>query len=280
VKEYFKKKGLRLGLTVLAVVLLIVLIKGTSENKVGVFGSVTGEIRKPFQSTITSIVNWFEKGYNRIFKYDELVAENEQLKKRLAEAESQIDANEQAIKENEQLKTLLQFKNTHSDYELELVQVTDRSSSNWSSSITINRGSNNNISVGNTIITEEGYLVGQVTEVGANWATVCTIIDPSMKIGAKTIESSATGVVQGDFNLLRSNQTRLSYIGSNDKVFEGDRVITTGSGGVFPEGLVIGTITEIASDAGGQEKYAIVSPSCDISNLTLLFVIKNFNAVS
>ena len=149
-KEYFKKKGLRLGLTVLAVVLLIVLIKGTSENKVGVFGSVTGEIRKPFQSTITSIVNWFEKGYNRIFKYDELVAENEQLKKRLAEAESQIDANEQAIKENEQLKTLLQFKNTHSDYELELVQVTDRSSSNWSSSITINRGSNNNISVGNT----------------------------------------------------------------------------------------------------------------------------------
>ncbi len=279
-KEYFKKKGLRLGLTVLAVVLLIVLIKGTSENKVGVFGSVTGEIRKPFQSTITSIVNWFEKGYNRIFKYDELVAENEQLKKRLAEAESQIDANEQAIKENEQLKTLLQFKNTHSDYELELVQVTDRSSSNWSSSITINRGSNNNISVGNTIITEEGYLVGQVTEVGANWATVCTIIDPSMKIGAKTIESSATGVVQGDFNLLRSNQTRLSYIGSNDKVFEGDRVITTGSGGVFPEGLVIGTITEIASDAGGQEKYAIVSPSCDISNLTLLFVIKNFNAVS
>ena len=276
-KEYFKKKGLRLGLTVLAVVLLIVLIKGTSENKVGVFGSVTGEIRKPFQSTITSIVNWFEKGYNRIFKYDELVAENEQLKKRLAEAESQIDANEQAIKENEQLKTLLQFKNTHSDYELELVQVTDRSSSNWSSSITINRGSNNNISVGNTIITEEGYLVGQVTEVGANWATVCTIIDPSMKIGAKTIESSATGVVQGDFNLLRSNQTRLSYIGSNDKVFEGDRVITTGSGGVFPEGLVIGTITEIASDAGGQEKYAIVSPSCDISNLTLLFVIKNFN---
>ena len=279
-KEYFKKKGLRLGLTVLAVGLLIVLIKGTSENKVGVFGSVTGEIRKPFQSTITSIVNWFEKGYNRIFKYDELVAENEQLKKRLAEAESQIDANEQAIKENEQLKTLLQFKNTHSDYELELVQVTDRSSSNWSSSITINRGSNNNISVGNTIITEEGYLVGQVTEVGANWATVCTIIDPSMKIGAKTIESSATGVVQGDFNLLRSNQTRLSYIGSNDKVFEGDRVITTGSGGVFPEGLVIGTITEIASDAGGQEKYAIVSPSCDISNLTLLFVIKNFNAVS
>ena len=120
----------------------------------------------------------------------------------------------------------------------------------------------------------------EIPEVGANWATVCTIIDPSMKIGAKTIESSATGVVQGDFNLLRSNQTRLSYIGSNDKVFEGDRVITTGSGGVFPEGLVIGTITEIASDAGGQEKYAIVSPSCDISNLTLLFVIKNFNAVS
>lgn len=279
-KNYFGKKGLRLGLTVLVVALLIVLVNGSSENRVGALGSVSGAIRKPFQSTITSIIDWFQKEYDIIFKYDELVAENEQLKKELADAQSQIDENEQALKENEQLKTLLQFKNTHSDYDLELVQVTDRTSSNWSSSITINRGTDSQIAVGNTIITENGYLVGQVTEVGTNWAIATTVIDPSMKIGAKTIESNATGIVQGDFDLMRSGLTKLSYIGSNSKVFEGDRIITSGSGGKFPEGLVIGTVKEIASDAGGQEKYAIIDPSCDLDNLSLLFVIKNFNVVS
>ena len=72
---------------------------------------------------------------------------------------------------------------------------------------------------------------------------------------------------------------KLSYLAEGVSLFEGDTVLTSGKGGAFPAGLVIGAVEEVRSDAGGQETYGMIRPSCDLANLVQVFVIKDFKII-
>ena len=129
------------------------------------------------------------------------------------------------------------------------------------------------------MITETGYLVGQVTEVGSSWATVSTVIDAAASIGAVASESGSTGMIRGDYNLMQKGLTQITYLPNDSQIFEGDTVVTSGVGGQFPYGLVIGTVASVQSQAGGQVELGIVKPSCNTGRLVQVFVITKFNVV-
>lgn len=278
-KEYLKKNGIRLGLIVLAVVLIIGLASIARGGKIGFAHNVTGIVEGPVKKVLSSTVNWFDTIYGYLFEYDQLQAENESLRSQLADAQESARKGIAATEENARLRKLLELKEEHMDYVLESTKVVLWSSSNWSSSFTISKGESSGIEVGDPVITEYGVLVGQVTEVDTTWATVSTLLDVDMSVGAFVGETQASGMVVGEYSFMKKKLAKLSYLAEGAQIFVGDDVVTSGSGGAFPEGLVIGTLTAVKTESGGQLEYGIIEPTVKYDSLVQVFVIKDFEYV-
>ena len=100
-----------------------------------------------------------------------------------------------------------------------------------------------------------------------------------MNVGGYVSNSGATGMVVGEYTLMQEGFVKLGYLAEGVSLFEGDTVLTSGKGGAFPSGLVVGTVSEVRSDAGGQETYGVLQPACDLANLVQVFIIKDFKIV-
>ena len=181
---------------------------------------------------------------------------------------------------NERYRELLGFTQRHTDFELEPANVVSYGASNWSSTLTLSKGSDCGIEVGDCVMNESGALVGQVIETGSTWATVRTVIDVDMSVGGYISSSGATAMVLGDFTLMQDGCVRFGYLAEGTSIFTGDTVLTSGKGGAFPAGLVVGTITDVRTEAGGQQTYGVITPACDLGELLQVFVIKDFDVVS
>lgn len=279
IKQYLRKNGIRIGAVVLVVALLAGVGSVMLKGKAGLVRNITGTAKAPVQRLVSSAAEWLESIYGYMYEYDRLLAENEQLRSELAKAQEEARNGIAAVEENERLRELLDFEEKHSDLTLEAAKIVSWTTSNWSNSFTISKGTNNGIAVGDSVITEYGVLVGQVTEVGATWATVTTTIDLNTNIGALVSENGASGLLMGDFAMMQEGCAKLAFITDGSQIFIGDTVLTSGAGGAFPQGLVIGTVSSVQAEAGGQVEYGAVEPGCDISALVQVFVVKDFEVV-
>lgn len=278
-KEYLKKNGIRMGIVVFAVALLIGLGRVARSDEISLFQNVTGIVRAPLQKVLGSVVNWMDTVYGFIFEYDSLVAENESLRSQLADAQQSAREGIEASEENVRLRQLLNLREAHTDYVMESSKIVLWSSSNWASAFTISKGESSGIEFGDPVITEYGAVVGQVTEVGETWATVSTLIDVDMSLGAYVGSSGSSGMVIGEFGFMRNKLAKLTFLADGAQIFVGDEVLTSGSGGAFPAGLIIGTITNVQTEEGGQIEYGVVQPQVDLDSLVQVFVIKDFEVV-
>ncbi len=275
-KQYIKKYGVRIGAAVIVVVLAVTLATALMHGRAGLLANISGAISSPVGAAASSAVEWVEGIYGYIYKYDQLVAENNALRAQLAEAQrAAIDAN-QYKEENDRLREALDFKKQHTDYVMEPAKITEWSSSNFESTFRLSKGSSNaDIAVGDCVVTEYGALVGQVIELGDTWCTVRTLIDSAIDVGALVGEAGAVGMCVGDFALMQDNQLRLTYLSENAQLVEGEAVLTSGRGSI-PQGLIIGYITAVLSEGNGQTLYGVVEPACDLSSLTQVFIITDF----
>ena len=278
-KEYLKKNGIRIGVIVLAVALLVGVGNAARDGRIGLVHNATGVVSGPMQKVLSSTVNLFNSIYGYLYIYDSLMAENESLRAQLADAQKSARDGIEASEENVRLREALYLRQKHTDYILESAKVVLWSSSNWSSSFTISKGATSGIELNDPVITEYGALVGQVTELGANWATVSTLIDVDMSVGAYVGSNGSSGMVVGEYALMRDKTAKLTFLADGAQIFTGDEVLTSGSGGAFPAGLVIGTLTSVQQEAGGQIEYGVVTPQCDLDALVQVFIIKDFQVV-
>ena len=278
-RDYLRKNGIRIGIIVLAVAMLIGLGSAARDGQIGFVQNTTGVLSGPMQKVLSSTVNWFNTIYGYLYKYDSLMAENESLRAQLADAQQSARDGIEASEENQRLRQLLYLREKHTDYVLESCKVVLWSSSNWSSSFTVGKGATSGIELGDPVITEYGALVGQITELGTNWATVSTLIDVDMSVGAFVGATGSSGMVVGEYALMKDKTAKLTFLADGAQIFAGDEVLTSGSGGAFPAGLVIGTLTNVQTEAGGQIEYGIVKPQCELDSLVQVFVIKNFEVV-
>ena len=278
-KEYLRKNGIRLAIVVAATALIITLSVAARDGQISLFHNASGVLISPVQKVVSSAVNWFDSIYGYLYEYDSLRAENESLRSQLADAQQSARDGIEASEENERLRNLLDLREKHSDYVFESAKVVLWSSSNWSHSFTISKGSSSGIELGDPVVTEYNAVVGQITELGENWATVSTVIDVDMSVGAFSGESGVSGVVVGEYALMKDKTAKLTYLADGAQIFVGDEVLTSGSGGAFPQGLVIGVITHVQTEAGGQIEYGIVEPEVDFDSLVQVFVIKDFKVV-
>ncbi len=278
-KEYLKKNGIRIGIIVIAVAIIVGFSSAARDGQIGFIQNVTGIVEAPIKKVLSSTVNWFDTIYGYLYKYDSLQAENESLRQQLADAQQDARDGMEASEENVRLRELLNLREKHTDYVMESCKVVLWSSSNWSSSFTISKGSSSGIELNDPVVTEYGVVVGQVTELGETWATVSTLLDVDMSVGAYVSGSGSSGMVIGEYALMKQKLAKLTFLADGAQLFVGDEILTSGSGGAFPAGLVLGTITNIQTEAGGQIEYGLIEPTCNYDSLVQVFVIKSYEVV-
>ncbi len=277
--DFIKKNGIKLGLVVVVVAFIFgFAANGTSGNS-GAVENAAASLSTPVERGSTGLVAWLEGIYGYMFRYDTLAAENEKLKVELAQAEIKLREAEDAQNENERLRELLSLREKHKDFVFESANIIDRPPSNWSETYTLSKGEESGIAVGNCVIDSCYNLVGQVVEVGTGWATVRSVIDADMRVGALVGEGGNAAMIVGDFSLMQKGETKLTYLTDETQVLEGDVLITSGKGGAFPKGLKVGIVTSVQTEAGGQVEYATVAPSSELGALSEIFVIKDFEVV-
>ena len=278
-KEYIKQNGLRVGIVMVVVVLIVSLATALLHGRAGLISDAAGGISGPVGNAMSSAFEWLEGIYGYIYEYDQLVAENNTLRAELAELRQSAISAAEFREENERLRELLGFAQQHADFVYESAKITAWSSSNWSSSFTISKGADNaehTVEVGDCVVTEYGALVGQIIEVGSTWSTVRTVIDSSIDVGALVGEAGSVGMCVGDFALMQQGLLKLTYLSENAQLVEGEAVLTSGRGAYIPQGLIIGYIRSVLSEASGQTLYGVVEPACDLSRLSQVFVITDF----
>lgn len=275
--DFLRKKGVKLAIAVVLVALVAVIGAHLGGGEAGFFSNIAEGVGASVRKAATSMAEWLESIYGYIYKYDQLVEENESLRAQLAEAQEQARLGQEAIEENENLRELLNFAQKNSDFEFESVKIVSWSASNWASTFTISKGSDAGLEVGDCVVTEYGALVGQIIELGTNWANVRTVIDIDMSVGALVGEAGNAAMVVGDYALMQEGKAKLTYLTEGALPLDGDVVLTSGKGGIFPQGLVIGTIYSVNTEAGGQTPYAVIEPACDLGSLSQVFVVKSFS---
>ena len=119
-----------------------------------------------------------------------------------------------------------------------------------------------------------GALFAQILGASALWcsAAFCLLVSLLSLTGT-------SGMVMGEFALMKNKQAKLTFLADGAQIFVGDEVLTSGQGGAFPQGLVIGTITAVQTEAGGQIEFGLVQPQCNFESLVQVFVIKSFEVV-
>lgn len=278
-KDFFRQNGL----LILIAALLLAAIAGVGSSLLGgtadPLSDAVGVITTPVRNGVNRFLNWTGDIRGYLTEYDELKERVAQLEQENAELREQARVGQSASEENERLRQLLDLREKHRDFVFESAMVTAFSSSNWESTLTISKGANFDVAVNDCVVTETGMLVGVVSEVGYNWATVATVIDTSIEMGGLISRTDSAGIVEGDFALMSKGRVKLSYLPQSTELIAGDEVLTSGKGGVYPAGLVVGHVTDIRMDESGLTRYAEVVPEVDLSQLIQVFVITDFDLV-
>lgn len=279
-KDYLRKYGVRLAALVLCFALIVALAGRKKEDgSSGAVAKLSNDLSSPIQRSVGSMVAWLEDLYGYIYDYDRLVQENQSLRAQLADAQDEARSASEFKEENLRLRKLLGYLEQHTDYVTESAQIVAWDASNWMRVFSISKGTNFGIEKGDAVITEEGYLVGQVADIGSNYATVRTLIDVNMDVGVLVGDNEIPAVVVGDYALMQENCCKLSYFTEDVTLFLEDRVVTSGNGGAFPPGLPVGIISELRSEAGGQSYYAVVRPYINVNTLSQVFIIKDYEVI-
>lgn len=232
-----------------------------------------GMIVVPFEKSINGIGSWIGEINQTFQDKQDLIDKNQELQDAVDTLTEQNNILIQNQSELSRLQVLYNLDEEYSSYPKVAARIISKDPGNWYDTFMINRGSNDGIRVDNNVIAGKG-LVGIVTEVGSNWATVRAIIDDSSNVSAMTVGTDDTCVVEGELELIDEGKLRFSQLYDKDnKVTVGERVVTSNISDKYVEGLFIGYVSEIELDTNNLTKTGTIVTPVDFQHLKDVFVI-------
>jgi len=238
-------------------------------------GTLTQTIMAPVRAIGTTLTRTAEQYYSYMFRYEALAAENEQLKQDIAQMEDVARQADTVSRENERLRALLDLKATREDFVLVDAYIIGWSSTDWSNTYTINRGTNSGIQENMCAITANGEVVGLVTEAGPNYAVVKTVLDSTLEISGTISDSGYNGMVSGGYIDGHETLLKMDYLPSDSIIRNNDQVVTSGST-VYPRGLIMGYVVDAGFEETGVAKFALLKAAADIDSLEQIFIITQY----
>ena len=265
------------------IVCLALAIVPTTLSAMGLSNYVSDAVStvfSPMQKLFSYVADGIS-GFSEYFtEYDRLVEENEELREQLANMREDIHSAEELEQMNDWLLGYLELKKEHTDFTFEPATVTGTGSGNYKTVLTLDCGTDNGVTEGMTIVTPDG-IVGHIVETGDSWSKAVTFIESGSAVGAVIERTGETGLIEGDFHLSSEGRCKMTFLSADSDVKEGDRIMTTGTGSVYPGGLVIGYVDSVETDPLTRTKIAYVNASADLSGLKneKVMVITKFESV-
>ena len=271
----------RFFLISLAVALLLSIVPGVlcAMGQGSYIRSALVTVSTPFRWAFTKVGEGLS-GFSMYFRtLEDLRDENEALRAELDGYKNLVYDAELIGEENDFLNSFLGIKEEHVDFLFEDATVIGRESTNYRTVYTLSKGELHGIEVNMPIITEEG-LVGHITEVGATWSKAVILTETASAVGGFVERSGVLGVVEGTYELRTEGVCRMVYIEPDSDIRVGDKVVSSGIGGVYPRGLMIGKITEITMDEASRTLTATIEPAADLDSISKLMIITEYTIYS
>ena len=229
----------------------------------------------PFENGLTTVGRRIEDKLDQLKDINDVMAKNEALQAevdRLTIENNQLSEDRYELSE---LRSLYQLDEKFSAYDKVGARVIGKDAGNWFSVFTIDKGTNDGIEPDMNVISGSG-LVGIVTEVGPNWASVRSCIDDSSNVSGMVLSTSDTLMVSGDLKLMENGEISFSQLTDDQgKVGVGDEIVTSNVSNKFLPGITIGYISSIETDANNLTKSGSLTPTVDFRHINTVLVIRD-----
>ncbi len=233
-----------------------------------VIGTPFQYIQRGFSSFGRSIKNAFS-----------VIGDYSEIKDRISDLQEENDSlknleneNEKLKEENAELRDLLELKGYFEDYNMVAANIISEDVTDWFNEFTIDRGTSDGLENGCVVITSKG-LVGIVYNAGPASSKVRCIVDEQNVIMARISRNNALVRVRGMSNENYEHMLELDRIADETTLYVGDTIITAESGGVYPKGLVIGTVVQIEENAESGTRTAYIEPAVDFTAISHVYVL-------
>ncbi len=261
-------------ITIIAVIALIALIIATSgDNSLSMPESIVGSAVTPVADAAAGATNGVAGFFARVFRTTDTDRELSAALERIAELEGSVSTMYELQKENARYKELLNFKDSMPELEMAAARVTGKNPGVWFDMFTINAGRAQNIQAGMPVVTSEG-LVGYVLEVGALWSKVIAVVDRECSVPAIVERTRDDVMIRGMLSTGEESALCQMYnLRFENDLVPGDRVLTSGLGGGFPKGILIGEIVEVSRVNDESGANATIRPAVDFAQIEEVLII-------
>lgn len=273
--NFFKSTTFKVLISVAIILLSATVLATVVSNSTSPLTNVISIITTPLQDAASSLSDKFDDatgGFISSKVYKERVAELEQ---QVADYQSQLVDYEDTKKKLETYEEFLQVREKHPDYKWSYATVIGRDASDVFGSFTLDRGTADDVKINDAVISGE-YLIGVVTEVSATSCVVRSVFDPSVNIAAYEIRTGELGYVSATYNLSADEKCKLTGLNTKTAISEGGIVCTSGTGGIFPKDLIIGTVSSVEQSETDLSSFAIVEPVVSSKEIHDCFIITSY----
>lgn len=263
----------RYVLTILSVIcLILVFVSFRYDDSIAPVKTVVGRVMTPMQKGINEIGSWIHTKTELLTSIENLIDENDSLKEELSSVTAENNLLQQGKYELETLRKLYELDQQYDSYPKVAAQVISRDPNNWNSTITINKGSRDGLTVDMNVLAGEG-LVGIITEVGYNYSIVRLIVDDSSNVTGMFLKSGDTAYVKGNLELMDSGLIDLELIKKDSDIQIGYEVVTSNNSNKFLPSILIGYVESLTTDPTNMTMSGTLRPAVDFTKLDIVLVI-------
>ncbi len=230
----------------------------------------------PFQRAAAAVSNGVSSLWEKYTNIDAILEENEKLTTENAELRGQMVDYDKLKAENEAYKALTNIQEQHPEMSYVSSFVIGRDPLDSFYGFTLDKGSLDGVEANDAITSDEGYLLGVVTEVDLTSCKVMTILHPSFNAAGVVSRTRDNGIITGSADYAAEGLCVLSNLSRSTLTKANDQVITTGLGGVFPPDVLVGVVQELVPEASGKSTIAVLKPGADPRTVKHVFIITNY----
>lgn len=264
-----RERGFIVWFVVLVVLVAVLNLPGTLS---GAIKSGLREAIAPLQGAVTGGFGKVGDAWRAVRGFGDLVEKNEIMSEELVRLRNELMTTQTLQQENSELRDLLQYRE-RSTYDLVGSQVISRDVGGWWQTIRVGKGYMDGVDVNMAAITPDG-LVGKSIDVSPRTTDLILLSDPSCKVSVKVVRTDSFGVMSGRGQTIKGQPIcRMEFINKDQVIRQGDEVQTSGLGGVFPPGLLVGHVERVELDSSGLYQTAEILVNADLGRLSQVFMV-------
>lgn len=270
--RFFKNK-LAVTIIVLSVTFLGLITYTAQRETKSAVESTVGAALNPIQQFCYWVNDKVSGAIDFFWNFSDIKRENEELKEKNKELEEELVEYSDLKRENERFRDVLNFKEQKSNFNYVGCNIIGYSGGSFLNGYIIDKGQKDGLEKGMVVISGKG-LVGQVSSVSSNWSIVQSIVNENIAVAVQVQNTSDnTGIVKGYVDSKGNYLAKVYNLPMNSDVKEGDTILTSGLGGVYPKNIKVGTVKSVEEDNVKVMKTAVVEPAVDFTKLEEIFVI-------